>query len=204
MDAGPSVRGVSELRCCASHREHDVRRSQPPCNRPPDAASGTGHHSDVGVWPRHAHHCTAMAVDAGRRRQSRQTKEVFDGGQQRRMRVGMRWAHRMLRPENQGEHAVATATVILVPGDEQHAVAHRRRAEDRGHGAPQPGVAKGGRTVVHVVAEVGGDPEEARWRRARQVGRRRGEWHNRRLAATAVVREWVVLDRVSALVVFAV
>src|ERR1700692_58448 len=65
--------------------------------------------------------------DRPRGGQPRYSEQVLDGGEQGRMGIRTGWAAGTLGGEHQGEHVVRPPAVVLVPGDEQHPVAHRRR-----------------------------------------------------------------------------
>ena len=68
------------------------------------------------------------------------------------------------RTGKDGQHLVALAAIVFIPGQDQQALVHRagRRIEDGRQVALQPVVSGGHRAIVHVVAQVRRDEGKIR------------------------------------------
>ena len=97
---------------------------------------------------------------------------VIDGRAQARARPGRGSGEDRDDVAAGGEPAAAIVAGALVPGQDQQPVAARARQQPRDETVQEP-VADGGAAVVHVVAQVRRDPDEAREPVGALVGRER-------------------------------
>src|SRR5205823_14728631 len=137
----------------------------------------------------------------------RQAPGVLDRSQEAVLVRRLREPRAPLHGRSERERLDATASAgvarSLVEDDEDDTATQLRRMQQRNDPRLQPGVAGGGRAVVHVVAEVGDDEREVGQPVPREVTRKPGERDDTRAPRTraddvAEVEERVVLLRVAA------